>query len=48
MSISEDFLKREDLRSQLFGETWREANCSVTASNELSGNGSTWASQTRA
>ena len=23
MSISEDFLKKEDLRSQLFGETWR-------------------------
>ena len=23
MSISEDLLKREDLRSQLFGETWR-------------------------
>jgi demethylmenaquinone methyltransferase/2-methoxy-6-polyprenyl-1,4-benzoquinol methylase len=23
MSLSEDFLKREDLRSQLFGETWR-------------------------
>ncbi len=23
MSISEDFLKREDLRSQMFGETWR-------------------------
>jgi ubiquinone/menaquinone biosynthesis C-methylase UbiE len=23
MSISEDFLRKEDLRSRLFGETWR-------------------------